>query len=68
MGDNGGGVPDALAAHIFTPFFTTKKQGGSMYFDDDTANVPGSSDHGEPRVIAGLGAVALVILLLAATN
>ncbi|GGE80411.1 ABC transporter permease [Massilia psychrophila] len=40
----------------------------SMYFDDDTANVPGSSEHGELRVIGGLGAVALVILLLAATN
>lgn len=25
--DNGPGVPDALAAHIFTPFFSTKKQG-----------------------------------------
>ncbi|WLI88978.1 ABC transporter permease [Massilia sp. R2A-15] len=40
----------------------------SMYFDDDTANVPGSSDHGDLRVIGGLGAIALVILLLAATN
>lgn len=40
----------------------------SMYFDDDTANVPGSSEHGDLRVIGGLGAVALVILLLAATN
>lgn len=40
----------------------------SMYFDDDTANVPGSSEHGQLRVIGGLGAVALVILLLAATN
>ncbi|MDL2355752.1 MAG: ABC transporter permease [Pseudomonadota bacterium] len=40
----------------------------SMYFDADTANVPGSSEHGEPRLIGGLGAVALVILLLAATN
>ena len=40
----------------------------SMYFDDDTANVPGSSQHGDVRVIGGLGAVALVILLLAATN
>jgi len=27
MADNGGGVPDDLAAHIFTPFFSTKKQG-----------------------------------------
>lgn len=25
--DNGPGVPAAMAAHIFTPFFTTKKQG-----------------------------------------
>jgi len=30
VGDNGPGVPDALAAHIFTPFFTTKKQGGGI--------------------------------------
>jgi signal transduction histidine kinase len=28
--DNGPGVPDALAPHIFTPFFTTKKQGGGI--------------------------------------
>lgn len=28
--DNGPGVPDALIAHIFTPFFTTKKQGGGI--------------------------------------
>jgi C4-dicarboxylate-specific signal transduction histidine kinase len=28
--DNGAGVADALAAHIFTPFFTTKKQGGGI--------------------------------------
>lgn len=27
MADNGRGVPDDLAAHIFTPFFSTKKQG-----------------------------------------
>jgi C4-dicarboxylate-specific signal transduction histidine kinase len=27
VADNGPGVPDALAAHIFTPFFSTKKQG-----------------------------------------
>jgi putative ABC transport system permease protein len=40
----------------------------SMYFDDDTANAPGSSEHGQLRVIGGLGAVALVIMLLAATN
>jgi signal transduction histidine kinase len=25
--DNGPGVPEALASHIFTPFFSTKKQG-----------------------------------------
>ncbi|MDC8757728.1 sensor histidine kinase [Janthinobacterium fluminis] len=25
--DNGPGVPEAMAAHIFTPFFSTKKQG-----------------------------------------
>jgi signal transduction histidine kinase len=30
VGDNGAGVPDMLAAHIFTPFFTTKKQGGGI--------------------------------------
>lgn len=30
VADNGGGVPDALAAHIFTPFFTTRKQGGGI--------------------------------------
>ncbi|MFC0136064.1 hypothetical protein CR105_01885 [Massilia eurypsychrophila] len=40
----------------------------SMYFDADTANVPGSSEHGDARVIGSLGAVAVVILLLAATN
>jgi C4-dicarboxylate-specific signal transduction histidine kinase len=27
VSDNGPGVPDALASHIFTPFFSTKKQG-----------------------------------------
>lgn len=27
VADNGCGVPDDLAAHIFTPFFSTKKQG-----------------------------------------
>ncbi|MBV7539211.1 sensor histidine kinase [Duganella sp. sic0402] len=27
VSDNGSGVPEALAAHIFTPFFSTKKQG-----------------------------------------
>jgi C4-dicarboxylate-specific signal transduction histidine kinase len=30
VGDNGPGVPDALIAHIFTPFFSTKKQGGGI--------------------------------------
>jgi C4-dicarboxylate-specific signal transduction histidine kinase len=30
VADNGAGVPDTLAAHIFTPFFTTKKQGGGI--------------------------------------
>lgn len=30
VGDNGAGVPDTLVAHIFTPFFTTKKQGGGI--------------------------------------
>ncbi|WP_198119021.1 sensor histidine kinase [Massilia rhizosphaerae] len=28
--DDGPGVPDALVAHIFTPFFTTRKQGGGI--------------------------------------
>ena len=28
--DSGAGVADAVAAHIFTPFFTTKKQGGGI--------------------------------------
>ncbi len=28
--DNGPGVPDGLIAHIFTPFFSTKKQGGGI--------------------------------------
>ena len=41
---------------------------GDMYFDADTADSPGSSEHGDLRVIGGLGAIALVILLLAATN
>ncbi len=27
VADNGPGVPAALAAHIFTPFFSTRKQG-----------------------------------------
>jgi len=27
VSDNGPGVPETLAAHIFTPFFSTKKQG-----------------------------------------
>jgi putative ABC transport system permease protein len=39
-----------------------------MYFDTDTAGVAGSSDHGDLRIIGGLAAIALVILLLAATN
>jgi signal transduction histidine kinase len=30
VSDNGPGVPDALIAHIFTPFFSTKKQGGGI--------------------------------------
>ncbi|ALK95157.1 histidine kinase [Massilia sp. WF1] len=30
VSDDGPGVPDGLAAHIFTPFFTTKKQGGGI--------------------------------------
>lgn len=30
VADDGPGVPETLAAHIFTPFFTTKKQGGGI--------------------------------------
>ncbi len=30
VADDGPGVPPELAAHIFTPFFTTKKQGGGI--------------------------------------
>ncbi|WP_296951685.1 PAS domain-containing sensor histidine kinase [uncultured Massilia sp.] len=30
VSDDGPGVPDALLAHIFTPFFTTRKQGGGI--------------------------------------
>jgi len=30
VADDGPGVPQALAAHIFTPFFTTRKQGGGI--------------------------------------
>jgi signal transduction histidine kinase len=30
VSDDGPGVPEGLAAHIFTPFFTTKKQGGGI--------------------------------------
>ncbi|MBI3231145.1 MAG: HAMP domain-containing histidine kinase, partial [Burkholderiales bacterium] len=28
--DNGPGVPDDLVAHIFTPFFSTKKHGSGI--------------------------------------
>ncbi|WP_288379709.1 ATP-binding protein, partial [uncultured Massilia sp.] len=30
VSDDGPGVPPELVAHIFTPFFTTKKQGGGI--------------------------------------
>jgi C4-dicarboxylate-specific signal transduction histidine kinase len=30
VSDNGAGVPDKLIAHIFTPFFTTKLNGGGI--------------------------------------
>ena len=39
-----------------------------MYFDADTAGSPEASEHGDLRLIGGLAAIALVILLLAATN
>ena len=28
--DNGPGVPEAMIAHIFTPFYSTKRQGGGI--------------------------------------
>jgi len=40
----------------------------NMYFNNDTANNPMSSQHGDRGVVFGLAAVALLILLLAATN
>ncbi|QJD99937.1 hypothetical protein HH212_07810 [Massilia forsythiae] len=30
VSDDGPGIPEGLAAHIFTPFFTTRKQGGGI--------------------------------------
>jgi signal transduction histidine kinase len=30
VSDDGPGVPPELVNHIFTPFFTTKKQGGGI--------------------------------------
>lgn len=30
VGDNGTGIPDELVKHIFTPFFTTKKNGSGI--------------------------------------
>ena len=39
-----------------------------MYFDSATANTRGSSPHGDRRTVFGLAAVAVLILLLAATN
>jgi len=39
-----------------------------MYFDSATNNAPGSSPHGDRRTVFGLAAVAVLILLLAATN
>lgn len=39
-----------------------------MYFENRTANAPGSSPHGDERTILGLAAVAGLILLLAVTN
>jgi hypothetical protein len=40
----------------------------TMYFDQDTANMPMSGPHGDLRVVLGLAAVALLILLLAVCN
>jgi ABC-type antimicrobial peptide transport system permease subunit len=39
-----------------------------MYFDADTADSPTGGEHGDLRRIGALAAIALVILLLAATN
>lgn len=39
-----------------------------LYFDSATANAPGSSEHGDLRIVLGLAAVAVLILLLAMTN
>ena len=40
----------------------------AMYFDRDTANTPFAGQHGDQRAVTGLSVVALLILLLAATN
>ncbi|GJJ02612.1 ABC transporter permease [Duganella rhizosphaerae] len=39
-----------------------------MYFDNDTANSPMSSQHGDLRVVIALAGVAVLILLLAVIN
>ncbi|CAN7654847.1 ABC transporter permease [Pseudoduganella sp. LjRoot289] len=39
-----------------------------MYFDSSLTNRPGAGAHGDMRAIAGVAAVALLILLLAVTN
>lgn len=39
-----------------------------LYFDNDLADRPGAGAHGNLRAIAGVTAVALLILLLAVTN
>jgi putative ABC transport system permease protein len=39
-----------------------------LYFDRDTADSPGSVQHGDPQVVYGLAAVAVLILLLAVSN
>jgi ABC-type antimicrobial peptide transport system permease subunit len=39
-----------------------------LYFDNDTANSPGSVPHGELKVIYGLIGVALLIVVLAMSN
>ena len=39
-----------------------------LYFDSDTANTPGSVQHGDRNAVYGLAAIAVLILLLAVAN